>query len=486
MIRFKTLRWRIASFYALLLIVVIALAAFVLTFEVRRILLEAAQAKVDSIGADISRVAKRDSALTLFGDSFSVLTELTTPGNLEHWASPSTYIEIDTPQGYPIAKSSNMGSAALGPSPNPRRAAVIYSVQNTPLGEVFVRDELIRYPGVALIVKSGESLNLYYQILGRIRMLLLLIVLLAAILVAVGSYALSSSALEPIDRLIGAMREIRTDQLDRRIGWTERSDELGQLARTFDAMLDRIEEGFARERQFISDASHELKTPLTVINANAQMLERWADKDDAIRADSLHAIREESAALSRMINGMLVLAKAESGDGVPREPVPLERVVAEAVRLAKPRADEKGLALNVDLGSPPAAPVVMGDANLLRQLVSNLVDNAVKFTEAGRVDVRLREAEGRAVVEVADTGVGIESDELERVFDRFYRTDKSRNRAVPGTGLGLAIVRSIARVHDGTVEAAANPGGGTLFRVSLPTLNPSDSPPSHDPATRSL
>ena len=117
MIRFRTLRWRIASFYALLLIVVIALAAFVLTFEVRRILVDGAQAKVDSIGTDMARVAKRDSALTLFGDSFSVLTELTTPGNLEHWASPSTYIEIDTPQGYSIANSSNMGSATLGPSP---------------------------------------------------------------------------------------------------------------------------------------------------------------------------------------------------------------------------------------------------------------------------------------------------------------------------------------------------------------------------------
>jgi len=480
MIRFKTLRWRIASFYALLLIVVIALAAFVLTFEVRRILLDGAQAKVDTIGVDIARVAKRDSALSVFGDSFSVLNELTTPGNLEHWASPSTYIEIDTPQGYPIGKSTNMGSATLGPSPTTRRSSVVYSVANTPLGEVFVRDELIRYPGVALIVKVGESLNLYYEILGRIRELLALVVFLSAVLVALGSYALSSSALEPIDRLIAAMGEIRADQLDRRIGWTERLDELGQLARTFDAMLDRLEEGFARERQFISDASHELKTPLTIINANAQMLERWADKDEHIRGDSLRAIREESAALSRMINGMLVLAKAESGDGIPRKPVALDAVVAEAVKLGKPRADEKGLTLDMASTSPPGEPIVFGDANLLRQLVSNLVDNAIKFTDEGRVDVRLAVQKGHAIVEVADTGVGIESDALERVFDRFYRTDKSRNRAIPGTGLGLAIVRSIARVHDGVVEAAPNPDGGTVFRVTLPAV---PSPPSNDPAS---
>jgi two-component system OmpR family sensor kinase len=485
MIRFRTLRWRIASFYALLLIVVIALAAFVLTFEVRRIVLDAAQAKVDSIGADIARIAKRDSALSLFGDNFSLINELTTPGNLEHWASPSTYIEIDTPQGYPIGKSTNMGSAMLGPSPAQRRtnvvqSNVVYSIENTPLGEVFVREELIRYPGVALIVKVGESLNLYYQILERIRELLALVVLLAAVIVVLGSYALSSSALEPIDRLIAAMGQIRSDQLDRRIGWTERLDELGQLARTFDAMLDRIEEGFARERQFISDASHELKTPLTVINANAQMLERWADKDEEIRAESLRAIREESAALSRMINGMLLLAKAESGDGMPREPVPLDRVVAEAVKLGKARADEKRLALGVSSTAPAGQPVVYGDANLLRQLVSNLVENAIKFTEKGAVDVRLTAQDGHAIVEVVDTGVGIENDALERVFDRFYRTDKSRDRAIPGTGLGLAIVRSIARVHNGMVEVAANPGGGVIFRVTLPLVAPA-SPASHDP-----
>jgi signal transduction histidine kinase len=331
---------------------------------------------------------------------------------------------------------------------------------------------LIQYPGVALIVKVGESLNIYYQILNQVRELLAIMGVVAALLVGVMSYALSASALEPIDRLIGAMREIRSDQLDRRVGWTERLDELGQLARTFDAMLDRLEEGFARERRFISDASHELKTPLTIIHSNAQMLERWADEDVNIRRESLRAIRDESAALSRIVNGMLLLAKAESGDGLPREPVALDAVVAEAVKSAKSRADEKGLALGYRSQTTPGEPVVYGDPNLLRQLIGNLIDNAIKFTDRGRIDVRLAATGGHATVEVADTGIGIENEALGRVFDRFYRTDKSRNRAVPGTGLGLAIVRSIARIHDGSVEAGANPEGGTVFKVTLPTLTP--------------
>ena len=170
-----------------------------------------------------------------------------------------------------------------------------------------------------------------------------------------------------------------------------------------------------------------------------------------------------------MVNGMLVLAKAESGDAIPREPVEFGAIVEEAARLAEPRAAELGLTLRFEKRSEGPL-VVLGDANLLRQLFTNLIDNAIKFTERGKIELELSRSDGRAVVEISDTGIGIDDDSLERVFDRFYRTDKSRNRQVPGTGLGLAIVRSIVRVHDGSVAARRNAAGGALFRVTLPLL----------------
>jgi two-component system OmpR family sensor kinase len=200
------------------------------------------------------------------------------------------------------------------------------------------------------------------------------------------------------------------------------------------------------------------------------MLERWADRDAEIRSDSLRAIREESASLAAMVNGMLLLAKAESGDDIPRLPVELDAVVADAVRTARPRADQKGLALRFEPSAGESRTLVLGDANLLRQLFTNLIDNAIKFTERGDVIVELTTGGGKAEVDVLDSGPGIDEDVLERVFDRFYRADASRNRAVPGTGLGLAIVRSIARVHDGSVSAARRSAGGSIFRVTLPTL----------------
>jgi heavy metal sensor kinase len=468
-LKVRSLRWRIANFYALLLLGVIAIVTVVLIVQLRTILLDEARAKIDRVGTDIASVVRGTSVLNSLGENgLPIEDELTTTGYLDHWSGPTTFVEIDTPAGYTQGKSTNMGGASFARTVAFRSQLVIYRVEDRPLlGSVLVRDELFRYPGVNLIVQVGESLAIYDETLQRIRNLLAIVLVLAAVVVVTGSFAIASSAIEPIKRLNAAMGEISSDRLSARLGWSDRRDELGSLAQSFDAMLDRLEDGFARERQFISDASHELKTPLTVINANAQMLERWADRDSQIRADSLRAIREESASLAAMVNGMLLLAKAESGDDLPREPVDLEHVVVEAVRIAQPRADEKGL--EVTLHSDPNARV-LGDANLLRQLVTNLLDNAIKFTDSGSIDVTVERSGDRSVVTVRDTGVGLDEESLERAFDRFFRADASRNRAVPGTGLGLAIVRSIARVHDGVVTASPRPGGGTAFALSLPTF----------------
>jgi len=282
------------------------------------------------------------------------------------------------------------------------------------------------------------------------------------------SLLLASQAIEPINRLSRAMREIGSNRLDRRLAWQRRNDEIGALAESFDDLLARLEEAFARERQFISDASHELKTPLTSINANAQMLLRWGDRDPAVREESLHTIVSESATLAGMVNGMLTLAKADRGDDIPKEPVALAHVANEAMRNALHRAHEKGLALTFDGCNP--SPIVFGNEHLLRQLASNLIDNAIKFTENGSVAVRIGCDAQNAWIEVEDTGAGIPEAELPRIFERFYRADRARSRDIPGTGLGLAIVRSIARVHDAQVVAERATGGGTRFRATFALL----------------
>jgi signal transduction histidine kinase len=304
-----------------------------------------------------------------------------------------------------------------------------------------------------------------HYVLRQARTILIWSAVGGALLVGAASFFIAGTAIDPIKRLTKAMTEIGSDQLDRRIP-TTRTDEVGKLAAAFNAMLARLEEAFARERQFIADASHELRTPLTVINANAQLLKRWGNDEPEVRNESLDAIITESEQLAGMVSGMLTLAKADSGDQIPKEPLPLDRLLADIVSHVRARAERKSLALEAHL--PASAPIVIGDESLLRQLFSNLIDNAIKFTETGRIDVTLAGQGSSAIVEIADTGIGIDSGTAERLFDRFFRSDTSHSRAIEGTGLGLAIVRSIARIHGGSVSAALRPGGGSVFRIVLP------------------
>ncbi|MBV8223181.1 MAG: HAMP domain-containing histidine kinase, partial [Candidatus Eremiobacteraeota bacterium] len=255
--------------------------------------------------------------------------------------------------------------------------------------------------------------------------------------------------------------------LAKRLNWTGRRDELGRLAAQFDDMLARLEAAFSRERRFISDASHELKPPLTVINANAQMLERWGDRDEHVRREGLEAIRAESAQMARVINAMLTLAKTDTGTALEVEPLDLRAVVTDVANTLRPRAAEKGLTLDARCSGDT---YVLGEPGLLRQLVVNLTENAIKFTSSGGVTISTSAQNSHARIDVSDTGSGIPADALPHIFERFYRADPAHSRSIEGTGLGLAVVRSIVRAHGGDVSVKSAIGEGTTISVTLPAL----------------
>jgi signal transduction histidine kinase len=465
----NSLRWRITAGYALLLVVVtIALGAAV-TLRFEQILRNQARDHVLATLGDIRAAAAPSPNSFLFSEGDALLS-LENPDNLQRWASTSTFIEVDDPRGYPIAKSFNMGGVQTfgdpGVSPTLPTSMRETNVQGRPF---LVGAQVLIGTDRALIVQVAEPLDQLYRAFRQTEWSIAIILFIAIVAVTLLSLALASQITTPINELARAMQEIGSEGLHRRLRWKGRRDEVGHLAESFDDLLARLEEAFARERQFISDASHELKTPLTSINANAQLLARWGDRDDAIRKESLQTIIAESASLAEMVNGMLTLAKADSGDAIPKEPISLNAIARDALSTTAQRAADKGLEL--ELESNGESPVVIGDASLLRQLITNLVDNAIKFTEHGGVTVRVRAADDQAQIEVQDTGPGIDPEDLPLIFDRFYRADKSRTREVPGTGLGLAIVRSIARVHGGRVEAERPQSGGMLVRVRLPRIH---------------
>jgi signal transduction histidine kinase len=449
-----------------LIVVIIAIGAVTIGFAFRSLLIEQAKAGISATSDEIVRVAESTNTLGLF-DSSTVLETLANKEQLDHWASITQYIQIDTPQGYPIGKSSNMGDLRLGALPPGTKERFTFA-RDTDGAPLLVLDRALTRAGKTLaIAHIAQRLDIIDRETSRAQTILLYAAIVACLAVLVASLFIARSLVNPVARLTHAMEEIGSEKLDRRLRW-KRKDEIGRLAATFDAMLDRLQDAFARERQFISDASHEFKTPLTVINANAQLIRRWGDRDPVVQAESLDAIVDESARLAGMVGGMLTLAKADSGDQIPKEPLAINPIVADVVAHARDRAAQNGVELRAKLEGN--GPYVLGDTSLIRQLVSNLVDNAIKFTERGEIVVTVRHELGRARIEVSDTGVGIEAETADRLFDRFFRGDPSHSRTIEGTGLGLAIVRSIARVHGGSVSAAPRPEGGSLFTVTLPAL----------------
>jgi two-component system sensor histidine kinase ArlS len=459
----SSLKWRIAVAYGALFVVVLAIAALAMSLALRSILIQQSELRARTVATQIKRTVSPFGLSSLASDQ-AIASLIATQTNLEAWSSATTLVQIDNAKGEPIGKSTNTGSFLFPPdkSLTPKNPVKTYF-----LDDLLVYDEALVESGkVIAVAHVGERLDAVHQALVGARNIVIVVTLAAIVLVVLASILIASRVIDPVKRLTDAMEEIGSEQLDRRIGWSDRKDELGRLAAAFDRMLDRLQAAFARERQFISDASHELKTPLTVINANAQMLRRWADRDERIRRESLEAIIDESAGLAGMVSGMLLLAKADSGEQIPKEPLDLGAIAREATEAAQMKADQKGL--NLSFNESANGAIVYGSDSLLRQLFGNLIDNAIKFTDRGSVDVAVRTGDDQVIGEVRDTGVGIDDESLARVFDRFYRTDKSRNRAIEGTGLGLAIVRSIARVHGGTVSASRRPGGGSVFTVRLP------------------
>lgn len=459
--------------YAALIVLVVVVGAIAIDFALRSVLIDQTKLNLADTAEQIERSATEATTYGFAPEGpLKLVLVLSDRTLLDHWAAGNQYIQIDTTRAQILGKSSNLGGVAFppfAPPPGVDRAFDELRVGGERPGTMLVLDRVLRdaQGNAVAVAHVGERLDIVDQLLARARAILIGITLAAMTAIVIASYFIARSAIDPIERLTSAVAEIGSERLGRRLHW-QRRDEVGKLAGAFDAMLDRLQSAFARERQFISDASHELRTPLTIINANAQMLQRWGDREPEIMRTSLEAIAEESGRLAGMVSGMLTLAKAEGGDAIPKEPLVVERLVDDVVAHAHERAAAKGLAIAAH-HPPDASTIVTADAGLLRQLVNNLVDNAIKFTESGGVDVTVHRDGARAVVDVADTGPGIDDREADRLFDRFFRGDPSHARNIEGTGLGLAIVRSIARVHGGTVAARrAGPAGGSVFSVSLP------------------
>ena len=322
-------------------------------------------------------------------------------------------------------------------------------------------------------VQVAVSLAASYGALQLLRVLLVEGGIAGLALVALVGYLFARRAMLPVERLTSLATRISDSDLSRRLEGAHPRDEVGRLAQAFNRMLDRLEAAFARQARFVSDASHELKTPLAVISGYAELLQRWAGQDPQVRDEAVTTISREAARMQRLVQDLLFLARGAQGLRLRMQGMDLGELVAETVSEAQalPHAP-RVVAETRDVVQAHA------DWDLLKQLLWILVDNAIKYGgETGTVHVLARKVGPRPALEVRDEGPGMSQEVREHAFERFYRADPAR-AAGGGAGLGLAIAREIAEAHHATLEIASEPGEGTTVRCLLPAA------PATDPAAQ--
>jgi signal transduction histidine kinase len=381
------------------------------------------------------------------------------------------YAELIGPTGELRARSAALPAQGLAVDPHllaaaqrgDTVAATLAPSDGEPLRLLVMPIGVGAQPGSVLLV--AETLAPQQRALAEVRWLLLACGALVVVLALGAAALLIGRILAPMTRLMREAAAVAsTGHYDERVAVPPRKDEVGQFAQTINTLIATIERTLRQQRDFLADTSHELRSPLTVVLANLNLLRR--DLEPYERELSVDEAASEAQRMRRLINELLLLAQADAAQVIARAPVRLDQLVKKALAAARRQAPDHVYQLQ-----SADRLVVLGDEERLTQLLRNLLENAAKYTPSGTaVDVRLRQSGGIAQIVVADSGPGIAEAHLPHLWDRYYRVDKVRSRESGGTGLGLPIVKYIAEAHGGRVDVVSEAGAGTTFTVELPLV----------------
>jgi heavy metal sensor kinase len=320
--------------------------------------------------------------------------------------------------------------------------------------------------GGRVIVRVGRSEERLRTQLREILVVLVLGLPLVVALAGVGGYALARRALVPIGLLASEARRITADRLHARVSVPNQHDEIGRLAAVINDTLARLESSFDQLRRFTADASHELRTPLAVIRGIGEVgLDRT--RTAAEYKEAIGSMLEEVDRLTTLVDTLLRLSYGDAGTvRLSREPIDLGQLVREVASSLTVLAEERHQQIHVDAPERTMAAV---DRLVLREAITNLLDNAIKYSPVeSAIEIRVRSDRYQASLEIRDHGPGIAAAHRARIFDRFFRLDEARSRDSGGTGLGLAIAKWAVEAHGGQIAVDEHPGGGSVFRVTLP------------------
>ncbi len=330
--------------------------------------------------------------------------------------------------------------------------------------------------GAAQDFTQASYINLVYsfareqKMLDNLILILLIMIPLTLILASGGGYFLASRALKAIDLISVTAEKISQSNLSQRIRVNEgREDEIGRLVKTLNSLLDRLENSFYRQKQFNADVSHELKTPISVIKAQ---IEEAIDSEKKLTSDQkniLLTIKKQIDQMNQLVSQMLLLAKVDGKNIKPdKEEFDLNVVVDAVIEEMNNLASEKNISIKKEIREGQEFRM-KADLSLITQLLLNLIDNALKYSkDSGKIKIILTKLDGFYRLNIIDNGIGIAEEDLDDIFKRFYRVDKSRSREYGGTGLGLSICSWIVKIHGGEINVKSSLKKGSNFEILLP------------------
>jgi heavy metal sensor kinase len=460
MIDVRTIRFRLTAAYALIMAVMVIGTAVMSWVAARQ-----------SVAVTVDRGLERD--MDLFQKSVQLLSKKL---DIVHaiqmstmWGVRDVLVRVFDAKGAVVFQSPSLDNRLKASPPDVEPGRLTFrTVPADQEGHVRLAAAAMDIHEQRYVVELVQPVTVGERSLARFGRMLMLGIPLALVLASLGGYWLSGRALAPVKQITTDARRINATNLSDRLAVPRAHDELRELSETLNGMLGRIDKSVSQTRQFTADASHELRAPLALIRTAAEFsLLRERPREELV--DALQKILRESRHTTNLVDSLLLLARADSRDdrSHPAVPVNLSSLCQGAANQASELASGKGLSVSTDLGS--TVVVVDGDESALGRLLLILIDNAIKYTPAGgAVDLRLAKDKERAIIRIADTGIGIAASDLPQVFDRFWRADKVRTRAEGGSGLGLAIARWIVERHGGEITVSSQLGQGSTFTVTLP------------------
>jgi heavy metal sensor kinase len=450
-----SIRWKLTAWYGAVLAVVLMVFGAVVYLTMRHQLIERVDDGLQEELADVLYEVQRAE------------DERGLTGWLDHrFAHHEGFdFQITRPDASRFFFSDRLSSTTL---PEPTRVAAEPSYRNVEIGsnQWRVVTTAVRGPSGSLTVQVARSLELVQHELNELLFTFFIAGPLSLLGAVGGGYLLARRALAPVDKMRRAADQITADRLSRRIDIANPDDELGALARTLNAMMARLENSFSEMRRFTADAAHELRTPLAVIRNEAEVALRTPRSPDDYRR-TLENVLDEASRLGTLAERLLFLSRQDAALNRPaRESILTDTLLADVVNNMQLVAQEKGVQLLLKRNE---GCTVESDSTLIRRVLYNLLDNAIKYTAASGQVTAEGFVDGSCWrVDIEDNGIGISPQHLPHVFDRFYRVDPARAEGSGGAGLGLAICRAVVVNLGGQITLESALGRGTIVRVILP------------------